>query len=107
MIQVSPKKTWEGLLGGVILSLIIAAICAEFLQIPFSLWPKVLLLSFVTILFSVIGDLFESMLKRQVDIKDTGCYLPGHGGLLDRIDSLTAATPIFLLGCLLLGLMAF
>ncbi len=107
MKHVSPKKTWEGLLGGVILSLLVAIIGAELLQISSSLWPKILLISFVTVIFSVVGDLFESMLKRQVGIKDTGCYLPGHGGLLDRIDSLTAAAPIFLLMCLLLGLMAF
>ncbi len=105
--RVSPKKTWEGLIGGLILSLLVATIGVDLLQIPFSLLPKILFLSVVVVLFSVNGDLFESMLKRQAGLKDSGHYLPGHGGLLDRIDSLTAAAPIFLLGCLLLGLISF
>ncbi len=107
MARVSPKKTWEGFIGGIILSLLVAFIGANLLQIASNLWPKILLLSFVFVLFSVNGDLFESMLKRQSGLKDSGGYLPGHGGLLDRIDSLTAAAPVFLLGCLLLGLISF
>ena len=103
MPLVSPKKTWQGLFGGLTLTILIAAIGCIVLKIIPPYWPIVIVLAVVTVLFSVVGDLLESMLKRQVGIKDVANYLPGHGGFLDRIDSLTAAAPIFLLGFLLLG----
>ena len=94
--RVSPNKTWEGFWGGVGLSLLIAIIAGLFH------WPLPLrllvLLALLTALFAVFGDLFESMLKRQANVKDTGALLPGHGGILDRIDSLLAGLPIFALG---------
>ncbi|MEO7774667.1 MAG: phosphatidate cytidylyltransferase [Steroidobacteraceae bacterium] len=98
--QVSPGKTWEGCFGGVLLAGV-AALCGAW-------WfgePRVsfLLLCLVTAVFSVIGDLTESMFKRFAGVKDSGHMIPGHGGVMDRLDSITAAVPVFALGLQLLG----
>jgi phosphatidate cytidylyltransferase len=103
--NVSPKKTLEGLYGGILLTFLVTFGYSIFLQIPLEQWVAVILLSLITALFAVIGDLVESMLKRQAGVKDSGHYLPGHGGFLDRLDSLFAAAPIFLLGALLFNLL--
>src|SRR3546814_9279675 len=66
--------------------------------------PALALVAFATVLFSVVGDLFESLLKRHVGAKDSGSVIPGHGGILDRLDGVLAALPVFLLGKELLGL---
>ena len=100
--NVSPNKSVEGLLGGLIVSGIVTAIVGSYLQLSGRALLLFLLLSAVTVLASVLGDLFESMLKRRACIKDSGSILPGHGGVLDRIDSLLSATPIFALGFWLL-----
>ena len=96
----SPGKTLAGLYGG----LAGAAIWGLVLVFSFELAPKsgvllILVCAFAALL-SVVGDLFESLLKRQRGLKDSGSLLPGHGGVLDRIDSMTAAAPIFALGML-------
>jgi phosphatidate cytidylyltransferase len=97
--NVSPGKTIEGALGGVILSLVVGALYVLMttdkptLEIYFNFG----VLSLIVSLVSILGDLFESILKRLADVKDSGKILPGHGGLLDRIDSLTCAAPIFFL----------
>lgn len=101
---VSPGKSQQGLYGALIFSSLIALIALYMSHTPFILWPWAIALSLITVIFSVIGDLFESMMKRQAGLKDSGKLLPGHGGLLDRIDSLTAAVPVFVLGGLLLGM---
>jgi len=97
--RISPGKTVEGLIGALFAAGILAAIAGHWLWMLDG--PDLLawvLLSLVVILFSVLGDLFESMVKRQAGVKDSGAWLPGHGGILDRIDSLTAAAPVFVLG---------
>lgn len=101
--RVSPNKSVEGLLGGLATSAVVAVLTGYY-KLPHEWLPQVafLLLSGLTTLSSVLGDLFESMLKRRAGIKDSGTILPGHGGVLDRIDSLLSATPVFALGMWLL-----
>lgn len=99
----SPKKTVEGVYGGIALAMLVAIIGGVFLHITGIRWLYLLTLVLVTVLWSIIGDLFKSLLKRQAKVKDSGQILPGHGGVFDRIDSLTAAIPIFTLGLILIG----
>lgn len=97
--NVSPNKSMEGLAGGLVTGLLVVIGISVFkLQLTGLALVAFVALSAVTILASVLGDLFESMLKRRADVKDSGTILPGHGGVLDRIDSLLSATPIFALG---------
>ena len=98
--HVSPNKTFEGLAGGVVLSLVIFAVlaCLGCYGNAFQVcWPALAVAAVVTVIFSVIDDLWESLLKRDSGIKDSGFIFPGHGGMLDRIDSLMAALPVFLI----------
>jgi phosphatidate cytidylyltransferase len=93
--RISPKKTWEGAIGGGIIAMALGAVlpyfCPELTRIQ---W----IVSALIIVFTgTIGDLFESVLKRSLDIKDSGKILPGHGGLLDRFDSTLLAAPLFFL----------
>jgi phosphatidate cytidylyltransferase len=99
---VSPGKTWEGVAGGVALVMLVAAVADRWL--PVALGPFVLL-GICVALLSVVGDLSESLFKRQAGVKDSGSLFPGHGGLLDRVDSLTAAAPLFWLGAYALGVL--
>jgi len=101
---VSPGKTWEGVGSAAALSTLYALAAARVLDLPGNLWPVFVVLSLVTVIFSVLGDLTESMFKRHAGIKDSGTLLPGHGGVLDRIDSVTAAAPVFVVGLWLTGL---
>ncbi|CDH46057.1 phosphatidate cytidylyltransferase [Candidatus Contendibacter odensensis] len=94
---ISPGKTWEGVWGAGAAALTFALIGAAVLGMG-SRWLWFVAVCMVTVGFSIVGDLFESMIKRQRGVKDSGALLPGHGGVLDRIDSLTAAAPVFLLG---------
>ncbi|WP_179998095.1 phosphatidate cytidylyltransferase [Acinetobacter sp. YH12239] len=103
--EVSPNKSIEGLIGGVI-TVIIVILFVQFNYLDLTAVEHILflLLSVLTVFSSVQGDLFESMIKRRAGIKDSGRILPGHGGVLDRIDSLLAAAPIFAAGIFVLKL---
>jgi phosphatidate cytidylyltransferase len=93
--RVSPGKTWEGAVGGLAMVALVAAGGALYFGLP----PlSVVVFGCGVGIFSVIGDLTESMFKRAAALKDSGTLLPGHGGLLDRIDSVTAAAPLYALG---------
>ncbi|WP_223543472.1 phosphatidate cytidylyltransferase [Pseudomonas sp. GL-B-12] len=93
--QVSPGKSWEGVYGGLALSLVITTIVALVRDWTVAELLKGLIGAALIVFVSVVGDLTESMFKRQSGIKDSSNLLPGHGGVLDRIDSLTAAIPVF------------
>ncbi|MFZ3587888.1 phosphatidate cytidylyltransferase [Bacillus sp. DJP31] len=92
--EISPNKTIEGSIGGVICALIVAIIFQFFLPITDSFF-KMLLITVLLSIFGQMGDLVESALKRHYDVKDSGTILPGHGGILDRFDSLLFVLPIF------------
>lgn len=96
--ELSPGKTREGMYGALAATLVLAIVSAVLSDLPQRDWFAFVLLSMVVVVMSVAGDLFESLVKREAGVKDSGTILPGHGGILDRIDSLVAAVPLFTLG---------
>lgn len=90
---ISPNKTWEGSIGGNIVAVIFAAIYIQFQPQLYSFWPMLCIALFLSIMGS-LGDLIESALKRYYGVKDSGKILPGHGGILDRFDSLLLVLPM-------------
>ncbi len=101
--RVSPGKTWEGVIGGLCAVALVAGSGALYFRLP--ALPCIAFGCAVGI-FSVVGDLTESMFKRSAGLKDSGALLPGHGGILDRIDSVTAAAPLYALGLFGSGVIA-
>ncbi len=100
--HVSPNKSVEGLIGGVVVALIVGCIASDLFEISFSSTGSMIAITLITVVISVLGDLAESMFKRASGVKDSSNIIPGHGGVLDRIDSLTAAFPVFTLLYLML-----
>ena len=100
---ISPGKTWEGVAGGVVLNLIWIGLVYQMFDgwgVPL---PAFVLIACLASAFSVVGDLFESILKREAGVKDSGRLLPGHGGVLDRIDGVIAAAPVFVAGLMVVA----
>ena len=85
-IEASPNKTWEGFIGGLFCSVIFSYVSFSFIQEIFPLW-KTILLGFTIPIFGLLGDIFQSQIKRKAGVKDSGNLIPGHGGLFDRLDS--------------------
>ncbi|MCY1720359.1 phosphatidate cytidylyltransferase [Prolixibacteraceae bacterium Z1-6] len=99
--KISPKKSWEGLIGGAVFATIMGIINAVLFQaISMTSWIVIALL---TVIFGTFGDLFQSKLKREIGVKDSGKILPGHGGFLDRLDSLLFAIPIIFMWLMISG----
>lgn len=97
---VSPGKTWEGFFGGFFTNLVVALVVIGVSDIA---WQWVLAIIIPTSLISVLGDLLESMVKRHAGVKDSGTLLPGHGGIMDRVDAMAAAAPVFTLAYIAIG----
>lgn len=102
--SISPGKTWAGVYGALACAAVIGLAGGWIAHASKGLLLGVIALALVTVVFSIIGDLFESLVKRHAGVKDSGALFPGHGGLFDRMDSLVAALPVFVLGKALLGL---
>ncbi len=100
---ISPKKTWEGLAGSFVLATVASVL--HFELVMHQPWWQGVLLAIVVVIFGTAGDLIESMIKRDVGIKDMSSFLPGHGGVMDRLDSTLVAAPAAWLLFMLLGVM--
>lgn len=101
--RISPNKTIEGLAGGVLLAVLVAVLLSLYAGATRAQLPLVAAVALVAVLMSVVGDLYESLLKRHAGVKDSGDLIPGHGGVLDRMDAILAAMPFFALGKAWLG----
>jgi phosphatidate cytidylyltransferase len=102
--QISPNKTIAGVYGALASGAILSAIGGWLLHLRGLAWLALIALALVTVIASIVGDLFESLIKRQAGVKDSGTLFPGHGGMSDRLDGMFAALPVFALGKALLDL---
>ncbi|OOG61385.1 phosphatidate cytidylyltransferase [Rhodanobacter sp. B04] len=102
--QISPGKTWAGAYGAMVAGVLVALTGGWLLDVRGSQLLGLALLAMPTVAISIVGDLIESLMKRHAQVKDSGTLFPGHGGLMDRLDSVFAALPLFAAGLLLLGL---
>jgi phosphatidate cytidylyltransferase len=100
--KVSPGKTWAGVVGAILAAPLVGGVIGALEGYGAATLTGFCMLCLLTVAASIVGDLFESLLKRQAGVKDSGTLLPGHGGVLDRVDSLTAAAPLFYWGMTLL-----
>lgn len=103
--HVSPGKTWQGAYGALAGTLLVSIVGSYFFGLTISAVIVFSVLSIVVVIVSIFGDLSESLYKRQSGLKDSGNLLPGHGGILDRIDSLIAAAPFYIVGLFVAGLL--
>ena len=94
--KISPGKTIEGALGGFVCNIICASILVYFFALSFYI---MFLFAIIVTAISIFGDIYQSFLKRQANVKDSGSFIPGHGGLYDRLDSFCPTLPIFFLVC--------
>ncbi len=101
--SISPGKTWEGVFGGILLNLLWISLVYHWSDGWSLSYISFMIASMAAVIVSVPGDLGESILKREAGVKDSGTLLPGHGGILDRIDSVVAAAPVFVTGLYMLG----
>lgn len=106
MPTISPKKTVEGSLGGIVFSLLASLVIQSYFLTHINL-ISLFVLTFATSIVAQFGDFFESVLKRVAEVKDSGSIMPGHGGILDRVDGILFAAPVVLFGALLLEKMLF
>ena len=101
--NISPGKSWEGVYGALVATLFYAFVVSHWLDGALDRQFLFVVICLVTVAVSVYGDLLESVFKRVTGVKDSGRILPGHGGMMDRLDSITAAAPVFAVGMILTG----